>query len=127
MRRRWRQVRKERNETELELKNGEYVRSEDGGLATVSGTAETVQRIMMRLCARRGGFYPMPDFGSRLYKLIGMRSRERDAAARQFIHEALADEDAEIKSIECRDGGDSLFIDLRLDISGTETELGIRI
>lgn len=112
---------------ELEVKNGEYVQSGDGGLATVSGTAETIQRIMMRLCAHRGGFYPMPEFGSRLYRLVGMRSRERDAAARQFIHEALSDEDAEIKEIECRDEGDSLYIDLWLDISGTETEIGIRI
>ena len=45
---------------ELELKNGRYVTA-DGAPATVSGAEELRQRILMKLCARRGSFLPLPE------------------------------------------------------------------
>lgn len=77
---------------ELKLQNGAYLMNAAGGFQTVSGNEELVQRALMRLTARRGGFYPLPDYGSRLYTLCRMKPSERSAAARQFAVEALASE-----------------------------------
>lgn len=77
---------------EIKLSNGRYVASQFGGLETVRGDEELAQRIVMKLASRRGGFAPMPDFGSRLYLLTGIKPSERELAARQYIIEALSDE-----------------------------------
>ena len=63
-----------------------------GGFATVSGEDETVQRVLMKLTARRGAFAPLPEFGSGLYTLPRLKRSQRETAARQMVHEALADE-----------------------------------
>lgn len=114
---------------ELKMIKGGYVASEAGGLETVSGQDERIQRIMCRLAARRGGFFPMPDFGSRLHTLSALKPSARDAAARQYIHEALeSEEGVEIISVECTDGeGDSLVIGLELSIGGNSTELSFTV
>ena len=51
---------------ELRLKDGKYD-SIGARLCTVSGAEELAQRVMMKLAARRGSFWPLPDYGSRLY------------------------------------------------------------
>lgn len=113
---------------ELEVKNGNYVPLEKGGISTVDGYRENIQRIMMRLQARRGGFYPLPDFGSRLYTLLGMKSGDRHGAARQFVYEALEQENCEILQVQCSDlGADSLLVKVWLDISGQQVELSMKI
>lgn len=110
---------------ELEIKNGKYVENAYGGVRTVSGQQEKIQRIMMRLAARRGGFAPMPEFGSRLYALAGMKPSARDAAARQAVHEALVGEEGvSIKNVECSDGeGESIVVTVALSLAGEDVEL----
>ncbi len=78
---------------DLKLKDGCYVVSNAGGFATVNGYEELAQRISMKLAARRGGFALLPEFGSRLYLLGNTRVSEWEATARQYVAEALADED----------------------------------
>lgn len=112
---------------ELKVTGGNYSAAEKGGLCTVSGQEETIQRIMMRLGARRGGFLPMPDFGSRLHSLLGMKAGDRAAAARQFVHEALEDEDALITGVQCDLEGDGLTVEVWLDISGQDAQVKIRV
>lgn len=78
---------------ELEMTGGQYVPRRTGGVATVSGTQETAQRIAMKLGARRGGFVPMPDYGSRMYALLSrVKPSERADAAKAYAAEALSDE-----------------------------------
>ena len=77
---------------ELKLENGGYVPARYLDLATVSGAEELAQRIVMKLTARRGGFAPLPDYGSRLYALGAVKAGQREAAARQYIAEALSGE-----------------------------------
>jgi phage baseplate assembly protein W len=85
---------------ELKLENGGYVPARYLDLAAVSGAEELAQRIVMKLTARRGGFAPLPDYGSRLYLLMQTRPSERMGAARQYVAEALADESGiELESI----------------------------
>lgn len=110
---------------ELRLVNGKYVTAAQGGFETVSGSAELAQRIEMKLCARRGGFALMPQFGSRLYLLPAVRASEREAAARQYIAEALADEpQVELDAITLTYVGDSV-LQLELNFSALESEFEI--
>ena len=77
---------------ELKLEQGRYVPGA-GGLLRVTGANEIAQRVMMKLTARRGGFAPLPEYGSALYTLLHTaRPSEYETAAMQYIAQALADE-----------------------------------
>ena len=77
---------------EIKLNGGRYTAGKYSGLERVTGEEETAQRLSMKLTARRGGFAPLPEYGSRLYTLPLIKASERGSAARQFIAEALAGE-----------------------------------
>ena len=68
------------------LKNGDYVKTADGTLATVTGGEELLQYAAMRLLARRGEFVYAPAFGSRLAQL----SPDDSEKAFVFAQEALS-------------------------------------
>ena len=102
---------------ELKLIEGEYAAS-GGRLETVSGAEETAQRIMMKLCARRGGFAPMPDYGSRLYTLGQTHASGLEAAARQYIAEALRGENAELCELRLEKSGDGLELVMKITAGG---------
>lgn len=110
---------------ELKLSGGQYVPSAAGGLETVRGENETAQRVLMKLSARRGGFLPLPDYGSRLHTLCRLKPSERAAAAKQFIAEALADErGVSVLEVEYRPtDGDEAEINLTLGFSEGEESL----
>lgn len=92
---------------ELKLENGQYVSSKYGGLETVSSDDELCQRLMMKLTARRGGFAPWQDFGSRLYCLVGgVKSSELPSLAEKYISEALSNENVSIESLIVEELGD---------------------
>ena len=75
----------------LALVNGDYA-AKGNGLAAVSGKEAVLQRVLMKLTARRGQFPFLEDFGSRLWTLGQLRPAERQAAAEQYVLEALRDE-----------------------------------
>ena len=75
----------------LALVNGDYA-AKGNGLAAVSGKEAVLQRVLMKLTARRGQFPFLEDFGSRLWTLGQLRPAERQAAAEQYVAEALAEE-----------------------------------
>lgn len=90
---------------ELRLIDGRYVPGSPGGFERVSGEEELLQRVCMKLKARRGEFYPLPEYGSRLYTLVSVKPSLRETAARQFILEALADETGlALESVEVEEG-----------------------
>lgn len=111
---------------ELKLENGKYTAVSRGGLEFVSGAEELRQRIEMKLTARRGGFALMPEFGSRLYLLPTVKPSQREAAARQYIAEALSDEDVSIDRITLADGGDGV-LQLDLGLSAGEAALSVSV
>ena len=78
---------------ELKLTDGRYMLDEKHALQEVGENEELAQRVALKLQVRRGSFLPLPDYGSRLYTLGRMRPGERETAARQFVLEALADEE----------------------------------
>ncbi len=85
---------------ELKLKNGRYV-AVGASLDTVSGAEELSQRVMMKLAAKRGSFWPKPEYGSRLHSLLCDEEQEnKELSVRQYVSEALADEDGvELESV----------------------------
>ena len=74
------------------LKNGDYLPDGAGSLLSVSGGEEALARALFRLTARRGAFPFMESFGSRLWTLGQLKAAERQAAAEQYVAEALAEE-----------------------------------
>lgn len=117
---------------ELKLENGKYI-SRNGGVATVGGAEELAQRITMKLVARRGKFWPMPDYGSRLYTLLnGIKPEDRKTAVREFVAEALAEEQGiSLDGISMDTVGDTLLLRLDFTYSGgtlsVETAIGEEI
>lgn len=114
---------------ELKLQNGRYVVSTAGVLGTVQGAEETLQRVLMRLSAHRGAFWPDPDYGSRLYTLPRLKPVQRPAAAKEFVTEALSGEtDVAVESVTYTPGEeDSASITVALTIGGRETEITIEV
>ena len=115
---------------EIKVWNGEYEASERGGVRTVSGTEELAQRVAMKLTARRGQFWPKPDYGSRLYRLTGSAgAADRESTVRQYVAEALADE-PEVRlssvSVEIIDA-DSMRLRLGFDHTGDSFSVETRI
>lgn len=90
---------------ELKLVEGQYSFGRLLRPETVEGAEELKQRVRMRLSARRGAFLPRPGYGSRLHLLGQVKPSEREAAARQFVLEALAEEkELELDGLELIEG-----------------------
>ena len=95
---------------EMKLDNGNYVPDETGGFETVDGANETMQRILMKLKARRGAFPLMPEFGSRLYLLGREKPAARRRAAEQYVNEALRGEAVTVQSVSVSETGGTLTV-----------------
>lgn len=105
---------------ELKMRSGDYVKNICHELESVSGTEEAVQRIMMKLKGRRGGFALLPEYGSRLYTLGGIRPGQRETMARLYIAEALEGEGAILEELQLRDADGILNVEISLRL-GSET------
>ena len=77
---------------ELQLENRDYVPDGHGGVTGLRGMEALLARMLFRLTARRGALPFLPELGSRLYRLGRSAPSEREALARQYVAEALADE-----------------------------------
>ena len=77
----------------MKLTDGDYIHDGCGGFETVTGLQEILKRLLFKLTARRGGFSPMPELGSRLYLLDREKPSARLSAARQYIMQAISDEE----------------------------------
>lgn len=89
---------------ELRLKNGDYLADGLGALVRAEGDEALLERVLFRLCARRGGFAPLPELGSRLHLLGRERPGLRQTAAQQYVAEALAQEDVEVSQVTLTQG-----------------------
>lgn len=114
---------------ELFLRDGDYVPDGKGGFSTVSGGEELLQRVLLRLLARRGGSPFLPTFGSRLYLLPRAKPGERSALAKQYVAEALADESEmeviDVTLVEGEDGNGTLTV--ALNWRGEELALTVEV
>ena len=115
---------------ELRLKNGDYIPDGVGGVRSVDGAEALVQRVLFRLVARRGMFPMMPEFGSRLWQLGRIPAAQRQAAAKQYAAEALAEEHVQVRDAvlsAVRDGGAELTLQLEWQGRPVAVSLGVQI
>ena len=104
----------------LALVNGDYA-AKGNGLAAVSGKEAVLHRVLMKLTARRGQFPFLEDFGSRLWTLGQLRPAERQAAAEQYVAEALADEvGLKVDSVTLADSGGTAKLTVAATVEGTQ-------
>ncbi len=113
---------------EWKLTQGAYV-PQGAGLATVTGPEEIAQRVVMRLTARRGGFGPLPDYGSRLYTLPATaKPSAYRTVAMQYVAEALADEpEAVVTDVRVTPVGDTLHIDVDFTVGDEAFSAGVNV
>jgi hypothetical protein len=115
---------------ELKLIDGDYVPDTEAGsgFETVAGDGEALQRVLYKLTAHRGSFPFMPELGSRLWLLGREKRSARDSAARQFVAEALEDEDGvKVTDVQVTELNDSLRVDVKLLYDGTVRELAVEV
>lgn len=113
---------------ELELKNGDYVADGAGGLCRVQGREALLQRVLFRLTARRGAFPFWESLGSRLWALGRVPAPEREAAARQYVTEALSEEPVTVEDValeQDRDG--TAAVTARLRYEGEDLPVTVEI
>lgn len=108
----------------MRLKDGDYFPDGNGGFCRDNDNEALLARVLFRLCARRGGFPLLPQIGSRLYRLPQERPSRRAALAKEYIEEALAEEEGlEIERITWREESGALLVELRLREEGFSLRL----
>lgn len=111
---------------ELLIKDRDYVPDGTGGLVRVSGTDELLQRVLFRLSARRGGFSPLPEVGSRLHLLWSEKPSNRAAAAKKYVAEALRDEkELTVTDVSVTPCGDGMKVTAALRYQGEDLALTV--
>ena len=115
---------------ELKLADGDYVPNTEAeaGFVTVTDAEEVLQRVLYKLTARRGSFPFFPELGSRLWTLGRERKSARDSAARQFVAEALSDEEGVIVTdVTVTEQVNSLRVDVKMIYDGVLRELSTEV
>ncbi len=84
---------------EARIHNGDYILDGLGGVVRCQGADALRERVLFRLTAHRGGLPPLPQLGSRLYLLSREPTTQRLSAAKQYVAEALAEEDVTVTDV----------------------------
>lgn len=103
---------------ELKLQNGDYVSDGVGGLQRVQGQEALLQRVLYKLTARRGQFPFREDLGSRLWQLGQLPPAKQEAAAAQYVAEALSGEPqlrVQDTALTCGSSGAELTVTLNYE------------
>ena len=113
---------------EVKIQNGDYVPDGLGGVVRCQGTDSLLERVLFRLTARRGGFPPLPQLGSRLYLLSREPVAQRLSAARQYVAEALAEEAVTITDVILTPVGQGhIRIEVLLEYQGTDLSVSMTV
>ena len=99
----------------IRLIDRDYRGDGSGGLLSAGGAEEILGEVLFRLTARRGAFPLMPELGSEMYRLRGVKPSQRQALAREYAARALAElEDVTVTDAAVTDRGDGLSIRVEL-------------
>lgn len=109
------------------MRNGDYVSDGQGGFVTVEGAEELLDRILWKLTVRRGSFPFLPELGSRLHLLGRAAPRERESLARQYVAEALRDEEVTVTGVELVTQGTEAQVTAYLDYQGAELSVTVQV
>ena len=103
----------------VKLIDRDYRGDGSGGLLTADGAEEILSEVLFRLTARRGAFPLLPELGSEMHRLRGAKPSERQALAREYAVDALADlEDVAVTDAEVTGRGDGLAVKVELTWQG---------
>lgn len=113
---------------EARIHNGDYIPDGLGGVVRCQGTDALLERVLFRLTARRGGFPPLPQLGSRLYLLSREPAAQRLSAARQYAAEALAEEPVVVADVTLTpESQDRICMKVLLEYQGTELAVSLTV
>lgn len=112
---------------ELELKDRDYIPNGVGGLVRGEGKQELLARVLFRLTARRGGLPFLPELGSRLHEVMREKPSARLAAARQYVAQALEQEDVEVTDVTLTDSDRGAELKVSLRWQGEELSVITRV
>lgn len=113
---------------ETKLLRGDYVPDGLGGVVRLSGSDALLQRVLYRLTARRGQFPLLPQLGSRLHLLGRQPPAQRAAAARQYVAEALTEEDISVTDVLLSPASDGhIQITAELEHQGTALSVTLTV
>lgn len=113
---------------EAKLENGDYVPDGVGGVVRCADAEALLARVLFRLTAHRGQFPMLPELGSRLYLLGRETPSARLSAARQYIAEALSEEDVTVTEVTLYEaGGGHIAVTALLEHSGTDLHVTLTV
>ena len=114
---------------EFQLRDGDYVPDGRGGLRTLEGAEEVLQRVLFRLNARRGAMPFLPRMGSRLHLLLRAQPSARRAGAEQYVLQALEDEtEVAVRSVSFTETEDGRgLLEVYLDWQGETLTAEVRL
>lgn len=113
---------------EARIHNGDYIPDGLGGVVRCQGADALLERVLFRLTAHRGGLPPLPKLGSRLYLLSREPISQRLSAARQYVAEALAEEDVSITDVILTpEKQGRIGIQVLLEYEGTELSASVTV
>jgi phage gp46-like protein len=113
---------------EPRLENGDYIPDGVGGVVRCRDAEALLERVLFRLTAHRGQFPLLPDFGSRLYLLGRETPSQRLSAARQYVAEALSEEDVTITDVTLTEAGNGrVQVKALLEHSGTDLRVTLTV
>lgn len=111
----------------MQLKKGDYVPDGRGGFLLLSGGEDLLQRILFKLTVRRASFPLLPELGSKLYRLPGERVSDQETMAKQYVEEALIEEEGlEVKTVSWDRGSGKLGLELVWKTQEISTSLMIK-
>ena len=113
---------------ELTLRNGDYVSDGAAGLHCVQGQEALLQRVLFRLTAKRGTFPFWETLASRLWQLGQVPAPARQAAARQYVAEALAEERGlRVEDVFLSQNGENAALTVELSYEGERLSVTLEL
>ena len=110
----------------LLIREKDYVPDGAGGFQRCPEETSLGEAAMFLLTARRGGFSPMPEVGSRLYLLPFEKPSRRQVAAEAYVQEALEGLGLTILGVDVT-AGEMMTVEVRLKTGTTEQVLEVYV
>lgn len=108
------------------IREKDYVPDGAGGFQLCSEENRLGEEVIFLLTARRGGFSPLPEVGSRLYLLPFEKPSRRQVAAEAYVQEALEGLGVTVLGVEVR-AGEMMTVEVRLKAGTAEQVLEVYI
>ena len=112
----------------LVIRNGDYVPDGSGGLRRAQGREALLERVIFRLTAHRGQFPFLEDLGSQLWRLGRVGSAGRQAAAEQYVTEALKGEEGlTVEAVTLAQEGETAHLTVDLSYQGEALSVTLEV